>query len=94
VSERVKARDKRGEIGSKNTETEYLTTGERLSLEIARLFPESFRLWGNRVSVNETTGTETTRAKVSADLASMYSAANAERKAKQNKPKKQNKGSK
>jgi len=74
VSERVKARDKRGEIGSKNTETEYLTTGERLSLEIARLFPESFRIWGNRVSVKENAGSESTREQISADLASMYSA--------------------
>ena len=56
-----------------------LTAGERLSFEIARLFPESFRLWGNRVSVKENAGTETTRAKVSADLASMYNAADESR---------------
>lgn len=74
MSGRVKARDKRGETGSKNTETEYLTTGERLSLEIARLFPESFRIWGNRVSVKENAGSESTREQISADLASMYSA--------------------
>ncbi len=57
-----------------------LTAGERLSFEIARLFPESFRLWGNRVSVKENAGTETTRAKVSADLAEMYKTADENRR--------------
>lgn len=69
-----------------------LTTGETLSLEIARLFPDDFRIWGDRVSVKENAGTERTRREVSADLAQMYSAADAERKAKQNKPKKQKRG--
>jgi len=55
-------------------QTQDLTAGERLSLEIARLFPESFRIWGNRVSVKENAGSENTREQISADLASMYSA--------------------
>jgi len=58
----------------KQAEPQALTTGERLSLEIARLFPESFRIWGNRVSVKENAGSESTREQISADLASMYSA--------------------
>ena len=56
-----------------------LTTGESLSLEIARLFPDELRIWGERVSVKENAGTESTRREVSADLAEMYSAADAER---------------
>lgn len=70
---------KQGKEGRARTESESLTAGERLSFEIARLFPESFRLWGKRVSVKENAGTETTRAKVSADLASMYNAADESR---------------
>ena len=69
-----------------------LTTGESLSLDIARLFPDEFRIWGERVSVKENAGTERTRREVSANLVEMYAAADAERKAKQNKPKKQNRG--
>ena len=56
-----------------------LTTGETLALEIARLFPDSFRVWGNRVSVKENVGRESTRREVSANLGEMYAAADAER---------------
>lgn len=62
-----------------------LTTGETLALEIARLFPDEFRIWGDRVSVKENVGRESTRREVSANLAEMYAAADAQRK--QNKPK-------
>ena len=62
-----------------------LTTGETLALEIARLFPDEFRVWGERVSVKENAGTERTRREVSADLAEMYAAADAERAESRNK---------
>lgn len=61
---------------------EALTTGEALALEIARLFPDEFRIWGDRVSVKENVGRESTRREVSANLAEMYAAADADRKAK------------
>lgn len=70
-----------------------LTTGETLALEIARLFPDEFRVWGDRVSVKENAGRESTRREVSANLAEMYAAADAER-AKQNRKPKKAKGKK
>ena len=66
--------------GRKQTESRQdLTTGENLALEIARLFPDEFRVWGNRVSVKENVGRESTRREVSANLGEMYAAADAER---------------
>lgn len=66
--------------GRKQTESRQdLTTGETLALEIARLFPDEFRVWGNRVSVKENVGRESTRREVSANLGEMYAAADAER---------------
>lgn len=59
-----------------------LTTGETLALEIARLFPDEFRIWGDRVSVKENVGRESTRREISANLVEMYAAADADRKAK------------
>ena len=56
-----------------------LTTGETLALEIARLFPDEFRIWGDRVSLKENVGRESTRREVSANLGEMYAAADAER---------------
>ncbi len=69
-----------------------LTTGEILALEIARLFPDEFRIWGDRVSVKENVGRESTRREVSANLGEMYAAADAERRAKQRKSTKHSRG--
>lgn len=71
---------------------EALTTGEALALEIARLFPDEFRIWGDRVSVKENVGRESTRREVSANLGEMYAAADAERRAKQRKSTKHSRG--
>ena len=66
--------------GRKQTESRQdLTRGETLALEIARLFPDEFRVWGERVSVKENVGTERTRREVSANLAEMYASADNER---------------
>jgi len=70
---------KRGETGRKSAEHEHLTSGESLALEIAKLFPDSYRVWGNRVSVKESVGRDSTRREVSANLGEMYAAADAER---------------
>lgn len=65
--------------GKQGENAPQLTTGETLALEIARLFPSEFRVWGERVSVKENAASESTRGQVSADLAGMYAAADAER---------------
>ena len=43
-------------------------TGETLALYVARLFPESFTVFGERIAVRNDAGTEATRALVRAEL--------------------------
>ena len=43
-------------------------TGETLALYVARLFPESFTVFGDRIAVRNDAGTEATRALVRAEL--------------------------
>jgi len=44
------------------------TAGKSLALFIARLFPESFHVWGERISVRDEAGTEASRAMVRENL--------------------------
>lgn len=44
------------------------TPGKELALFIARLFPESFTVFGERIAVRNDAGTEATRALVRAEL--------------------------
>jgi hypothetical protein len=53
-------------------QTQDLTAGERLSFEIARLFPESFHVWGERISVRDEAGTEASRAMVRENLEQLH----------------------
>ncbi len=46
----------------KKTGKEQRTPGKELSLWIARLFPESFSVFGERIAVRNDAGTEATRA--------------------------------
>ena len=43
-------------------------TGETLALYVARLFPESFTVFGDRTAVRNDAGTEATRTMVRANL--------------------------
>jgi len=49
----------------KKTGKEQRTPGKELSLWIARLFPESFSVFGERIAVRNDAGTEATRGMVS-----------------------------
>jgi len=52
----------------KKTAKEQGTPGKELSLSIARLFPECFTVFGERIAVRNDAGTEATRALVRAEL--------------------------
>lgn len=52
----------------KKTGKEQATPGKELSLSIARLFPECFSVFGERIAVRNDAGTEATRALVRAEL--------------------------
>lgn len=52
----------------KKTAKEQGTPGKELSLSIARLFPECFSVFGERIAVRNDAGTEATRALVRAEL--------------------------
>ena len=52
----------------KKTGKEQRTPGKELSLWIARLFPESFSVFGERIAVRNDAGTEATRGMVRAEL--------------------------
>ena len=48
------------------------TAGKSLALFIARLFPESFHVWGERISVRDEAGTEASRAMVRENLEQLH----------------------
>ena len=52
----------------KKTAKEQGTPGKELSLSIARLFPECFSVFGDRIAVRNDAGTEATRTMVRANL--------------------------
>ena len=52
----------------KKTAKEQGTPGKELSMSIARLFPECFSVFGERIAVRNDAGTEATRALVRAEL--------------------------
>lgn len=65
-----KARDQRQRAGVRKTreKPDSQSLAKSLALAIARLFPESFTVFGERIAVRNDAGTEATRAMVRADL--------------------------
>jgi len=65
-----KARDQRQRAGVRKTreKPDSPSIAKSLALAIARLFPESFTVFGERIAVRNDAGTEATRTMVRADL--------------------------
>ena len=72
------SREKKSRINQEKTSNkprptaDARTAGKSLSLFIARLFPESFHVWGERISVRDEAGTEASRAMVRENLEQLH----------------------
>lgn len=61
------SREKKTEVKQEST-----TAAKSLALAIARLFPESFTLFGERIAVRNEAGTEASRAMVRENLEQLH----------------------
>ena len=71
MSREKKSRINQGKTSNKPRPTTD-TAGKSLSLFIARLFAESFHVWGERISVRDEAGTEASRAMVRENLEQLH----------------------
>ncbi len=70
------SREKKSRINQEKTSNKPRQTtdsaGKSLALFVARLFPESFHVWGERISVRDEAGTEASRAMVRENLEQLH----------------------